>query len=177
LSISERLQQEESKEAVARRMMAQLRRRLYLKPGEYREVIIDWTRLGRDQVLTAFIRLAGRAVPVWPWAVAKWPFKVSQNATEEQFVQSLRRWIRKAWEVVLVADRGFRRTAFLGFRQGLGFCDVIRLKAEVWIESREYGGKRARLSPRGGAELQADWGAAPQAATLPQQTGLPLCPD
>jgi hypothetical protein len=137
---NERIQEAESKEVVARRMIAQLRRRLYLKPGEYLEVIIDWTSVGRYQVLTAFIPLEGRAVPVLQWAVEKWKFKVSQNATEEQFVQSLRRCIPKSWKAVLVADRGFRRTDFLRFLEGLGFYYVIRLKVDVWIECREYSG-------------------------------------
>ncbi|HEY8187485.1 MAG TPA: IS4 family transposase [Pyrinomonadaceae bacterium] len=138
---NERINEEENKEVVARRMMAQLRRRLHLQSYEYLEVIIDWTSVGRYQVLSALIPVEGRAVPVLQWAVEKWQFKVSQNATEEQFIQSLRRCIPKSWKTVLVADRGFRRTDLLRLIAALGFSYVIRLKADVWIECAEYGGK------------------------------------
>src|SRR5437016_9556369 len=110
---NERINEPENKEVVARRMIAQLRRRLELKSGEYLEVIIDWTSVGRYQVLSALIPGEGRAVAVLQWAVEKWKFEISQNATEEQFIQSLRRCIPKEWKTVVVADRVLRWTAFL----------------------------------------------------------------
>jgi Transposase DDE domain len=137
---NERINEPENKEVVARRLIAQLRRRLQVRSLEYLEVIIDWTSVGRYQVLSALIPVEGRAVPVLQWAVEKWKFKISQNATEEQFIQALRRCIPKSWQTMVVADRGFRRTAFLRFIAALGFFYVIRLKADVWIECAEYHG-------------------------------------
>jgi hypothetical protein len=134
------LSESKSKEVVATRLIAQLRRRLHLQPYQYLEVILDWTSVGCYQVLTAFVPLPGRAVPVLQWAVKKWEFKLSQNHWEEQFIQSLRRGIPRPWKTVLVADRGFRRTELLRLITKLSFSYVIRLKADVWIECAAYQG-------------------------------------
>src|SRR5437016_13429866 len=110
---NERINEPENKEVVARRMIAQLRRRLGLKSCEYLEVIIDWTSVGRYQVLSALIPVEGRAVPVLQWAAEKWKFKVSQNSTEEQFIPALIRCSSKSWHAGGVAGRGFGATDFV----------------------------------------------------------------
>ncbi len=78
---NERINEPENKEVVARRMIAQLRRRLKLKSFEYLEVIIDWTWVARYQMLSALIPVEGRAVPVLQSAVEKWQLEISQNET------------------------------------------------------------------------------------------------
>ena len=88
---NERITDQHSKEVVASRLIRQLCRRLRLSPRQPVEVIIDWTRVGDYQVLSALVGIPGRAVPVLQWAVRKWQFATSQNRVEEQFLQSLRR--------------------------------------------------------------------------------------
>ena len=138
---NERIAQQHSKELVAARLIQQLCRRLRLGPQQYLEVIIDWTSVGDYQVLSALIGIKGRAVPVLQWAVAKWEFEASQNKFEEQFIQSLRRCIRRSLKTIIVADRGFGRTELFRFISAQGFSYVIRVKGDVWIECRSYSGK------------------------------------
>lgn len=138
---NERVTNQQSKELVASRMIQQLCRRLRLGPHQYLEVIIDWTSVGDYQVLSALIGIKGRAVPVLQWAVAKWEFEKSQNKVEEQFLQSLRRCIPYSRKTIIVADRGFGRTALFRFIKNEGFSYVIRVKGDVWIECRSYSGK------------------------------------
>jgi hypothetical protein len=138
---NERISDLKSKEAVARRLVNQLLRRLALKPLEWLEIIIDWTSVNGFQVLSALIPVEGRAVPILQMAVKKWEFKISQNSFEDEFVQSLRRCIPRGVKAVIVADRGFRRTDFLRFIESLDLGYVIRMKSDVWIECSDYSGK------------------------------------
>jgi hypothetical protein len=112
---NERITQQRSKEVVATRIIHQLERRLRLKPGQALEVIIDWTWVGPYLVLSALIGVRGRAVPVLQWVVVIGTLKKSQNKLEEAFLRSLRRAIPRSRPVVIVADRGFGRTALFEF--------------------------------------------------------------
>jgi hypothetical protein len=138
---NERLQQQSSKEVVARRLIKQLHHRLQLNPKDYLEIIIDWTSVHPFQVLSALLPLEGRAVPVLQWAIEKSELKAYQNTFEMLFISSLRRCLPKHWRVVIVADRGFQRADFLQFlkRQGLSF--VIRVKGDAFIKRGGYEGK------------------------------------
>jgi hypothetical protein len=138
---NERLQDQKSKEVVARRLIKQLHHRLQVKAKDYLEVIIDWTSVHPFQVLSALIPVEGRAVPVLQWAIEKTALKAYQNTFEMLFIASLRRCLPKAWRVVIVADRGFQRADFLRFlkRQGLNF--VIRVKGDAFIKQGRYEGK------------------------------------
>jgi hypothetical protein len=138
---NQRLSDLTSKEVVARRSINQLLRRLQLKPLQWLEIIIDWTSVNGFQVLSALIPVAGRAVPILQMAVKKWQFKTSQNSFEDEFIQSLRRCISRTVKAVIVADRGFRRTDFLRFIEGLDLGYVIRVKSDVWIECAGYSGR------------------------------------
>jgi len=129
-----RLTEQRSKEIVAARLIHQLERRLRVKPGQPLEVIMDWTSVGVYNVLSALIGVRGRAVPVLQWAVVKGTVKKSQNHLEEEFLRSLRRAIPRWRQVVIVADRGFGRTALFEFLPTLGFRYVIRVTGKVWIE-------------------------------------------
>jgi hypothetical protein len=138
---NERLSALTSKEAVARRLIQQLRRRLQCKPTQWLEIIIDWTSVNGFQVLAALIPVEGRAVPVLQMAVKKWEFKTRQNSFEDEFMQALRRCIPRSVRAVIVADRGFRRTSLLRLLERLGLGYVIRVKGEVTIECAGYHGK------------------------------------
>lgn len=137
---NERLTEHRSKEIVAARIIHQVERRWRLKPGQPLEVIIDWTWVGPYMVLSALIGVRGRAVPVLQWAVLMGTLKKSQNKLEEAFLHSLRRAIPRSRPVVIVADRGFGRTALFEFLPTLGFHYVIRVTGKVWIQSPGYEG-------------------------------------
>ena len=64
-----------------------------------------------------------------------------KEASEQLFIQSLRRCLPKHWRVVRVADRGFGRTELLRFVQEQGFSYVIRVKGDAWIKAGRFRGK------------------------------------
>jgi hypothetical protein len=138
---NERIQDQASKELVARRLIRQLHHRLQIKAKDYLEIIIDWTSVHPFQVLSALIPVEGRAVPVLQWAIEKSSLKAYQNTYEMLFVSSLCRCLPKHCRVVVVADRGFQRAEFLQFlkRQALSF--VIRVKGDAFIKRGRYEGK------------------------------------
>src|SRR5437868_5022494 len=131
----------QSKQVIARRLLRQLNHRLQVKPQQPLEIIIDWTSVWPYQVLSALMPVAGRAVPVLQWAIARDQLKAQQNTFEIQFIAALRRCLPKHWKVVIVADRGFQRVAFLQYldAQGLGY--VIRVKGDAGVEVAGYSGK------------------------------------
>lgn len=79
-------------------------------------------------------------MPLLQWAVAKWEFDKSQNALEEQFLRSLRRAIPPSIPLIIVADRGFGRTELFRFLDKLGFCFVIGVKGDAYIQCSGYRG-------------------------------------
>jgi Transposase DDE domain len=129
------------KQVVARRLIRQLHHRLRLKPTQVLEIIIDWTSVWPFQVLSALVPVAGRAVPVLQWAIARDQLKAQQNTFEMQFIAALRCCLPKHWKVVIVADRGFQRVAFLQYLDAQGFSYVIRLKGDACVEAGGYSGK------------------------------------
>jgi hypothetical protein len=131
----------QSKQVIARRLLRQLHHRLQLKPTQPLEIIVDWTSVWPYQVLSALVPVAGRAVPVWQWAVARDQLKAQQNTIEMQFIATLRRCLPKHWKVVIVADRGFQRVAFLQYLDGQGFGYVIRVKGDACVEVGAYSGQ------------------------------------
>ena len=136
-----RLQSLQCKQIVARRLLRQLHHRLQLKPTQPLEMIIDWTSVWPYQVLSALVPVSGRAVPVLQWAIARDQLKAQQNTIEMQFIAALRHCLPKHWQVIIVADRGFQRVAFLEFLDGQGFGYVIRVKGDAWVETAGYSGK------------------------------------
>jgi hypothetical protein len=138
---NERLQDQTSKEVVARRLIRQLHHRLQIKAKDYLEIIIDWTSVHPFQVLSALVPVEGRAVPVLQWAIEKTNLKAYQNTFEMLFISSLRRCLPKKWRVVIVADRGFQRAEFLQFLKRLGLSFVIRVKGDAFIKLGRYEGK------------------------------------
>ncbi len=138
---NKRIQDQASKEVVARRLINQLYHRLEIKPKQYLEIIIDWTSVHPFQVLSALVPVEGRAVPVLQWAIEKTKLKAYQNTYEMLFISSLRRCLPKKWKVIICADRGFQRADFLAYLKDVGFHYVIRVKGDAWIESGRYSGK------------------------------------
>jgi Transposase DDE domain len=135
----------QSQQVVARRLLRQLHHRLQLNPQQPLEIIIDWTSVWPFQVLSALVPVAGRAVPILQWAIARDQLKAQQNTFEMQFIAALRRCLPKHWKVVIVADRGFQRVALLQYldAQGLGY--VICLKGDACVEAELRAARRQSL--------------------------------
>ena len=136
-----RLQALHSKQLMARRLLCQLHHRLHLKPTQPLEIILDWTSVYPYQVLSALVPVAGRAVPIFQWAIARDHLKAQQNTFEMQFLAALRQCLPKSCKVVIVADRGFQRVALLAYLEALGFGYVIRVKGDACVEVGDYRGK------------------------------------
>src|SRR5205085_5624602 len=136
-----RLQSLQCKQVIARRLLRQLHHRLQLKPRQPLEIIIDWTSVWPYQVLSALVPVAGRAVPVLQWAIARDQLKAQQNTFEMQFIAALRRCLPRHWKAVIVADRGFQRVALLQYLDAQGFGYVIRVKGDACVEVSRYRGK------------------------------------
>ena len=110
-----------AKQLVARRLLRQLHHRLQVKPQQPLEIIIDWMSVWPFQVLSALVPVAGRAVPVLQWAIARTQLKAQQNTFEMQFLAALRRCLPRHSKAVIVADRGFQRVALLQYLNEQGF--------------------------------------------------------
>jgi hypothetical protein len=130
-----------AKQIVARRLLRQLHHRLQVKPQQPLEIIIDWTSVWPYQVLAALVPVAGRAVPVLQWAIARDQLKAQQNTFEMQFLTALRCCLPKHCKAVIVADRGFQRVALLQYLDEQGFGYVIRVKGDACVEVSRYRGK------------------------------------
>lgn len=130
-----------AKQLIARRLLRQLHHRLQLKPTQPLEIIIDWTSVWPYQVLSALVPVAGRAVPVLQWAIARDQLKAQQNTFEMQFLAALRRCLPRHWKAVIVADRGFQRVALLQYLDAHGFGYVIRVKGDAGVEVGSFRGK------------------------------------
>src|SRR3982751_1049145 len=136
-----RVQSLQCKQIVARRLLRQLHHRLQLKPTQPLEIIIDWTSVWPYQVLSALVPVAGRAVPVLQWAIARDQLKAQQNTFEMAFIAALRRCLPRHWKAVIVADRGFQRIALLQYLDEQGFGYVIRVKGDAGVEVGSFRGK------------------------------------
>lgn len=106
-------------------------------------IALDWVDIKGFQTLTASIVLKGRATPV-AWASTTnhvYDGHRSRNAFEESLLLVLRDMIPRSIKVVILADRGFGRTALARFCQQQGFGYVIRIQPSVTVRLRGFHGK------------------------------------
>lgn len=106
-------------------------------------IAVDWVDIKGFQTLVASMVLKGRSTPM-VWASAThhvYDGHRSRNAFEESLLLMLRDMIPRTIKVVILADRGFGRTALATFcqRQGLGY--VIRIQPSVTVRLRGFYGK------------------------------------
>lgn len=106
-------------------------------------IALDWVDIKRFQTLVASIVLKGRSTPI-AWASTTnhvYDGHRSRNAFEESLLLVLRDMIPQTFKVVILADRGFGRTALATFCQRQGFGYVIRIQPSVSIRLRGFHGK------------------------------------
>jgi hypothetical protein len=106
-------------------------------------IALDWVDIKGFQTLMASAILKGRSVPI-AWASTTnhlYEGHRSRNAFEESLLLVLREMIPNTLKVVILADRGFGRTALAGFCQRQGFGYVIRIQPKVTVRLKGFYGK------------------------------------
>jgi hypothetical protein len=114
----------------------------------YLPVLVDITWVNGEKYLVAAIPFFYRSIPIAFRRFTDEEIRsgTSQNLIEEAFFS----WLKDAlsgYEVVIVADRGFRRASLLKYLRQLELHYVIRVCGNVWISTHE----NARMS---GCRLQ-----------------------
>jgi hypothetical protein len=104
----------------------------------YLPVIVDITWVNGEKYLVAAIPFLFRSIPIAFRRFTDEEIRsgTSQNLIEEAFFS----WLADAlsgYEVVIVADRGFRRASLLKYLRELGLHYVIRVSGNVWISTHE----------------------------------------
>jgi hypothetical protein len=106
-------------------------------------IAVDWVDIKGFQTLVASVVLKGRSAPI-AWASTThhvYDGHRSRNAFEESLLLVLRNMIPSKIKVVILADRGFGRTALASFCQRQGFGYVIRIQPKVTVRLRGFYGK------------------------------------
>lgn len=106
-------------------------------------VALDWVDIKGFQTLMASVVLKGRSIPIC-WASTThhlYDGHRSRNAFEESLLLVLRDMIPKPIKVLILADRGFGRTALASFCQQQGFGYLIRIPAKVTVRLHGFYGK------------------------------------
>ena len=117
--------------------------RLLKKRKQKLLVALDWVDIKGFQTLVASVVLKGRSVPVC-WASTSnhvYEGQRSRNAFEESLLLVLRSMIPGQIKVIVLADRGFGRTALARFCQQQGFGYVIRIQPKVTLRLKGFHGK------------------------------------
>jgi len=109
----------------------------------YLPVLVDITWVNGEKYLVAAIPFFYRSIPIAFRRFTDEEIRsgTSQNLIEEAFFA----WLKDAlsgYEVVIVADRGFRRASLLKYLRGLGLHYVIRVCGNVWISTHENARKK-----------------------------------
>jgi hypothetical protein len=106
-------------------------------------IALDWVDIKGFQTLMASAVLKGRSTPL-AWASTTnhvYDGHRSRNAFEESLLLVLREMIPQRIKVVILADRGFGRTALATFCQTQKFGYVIRIQPSVTVRLHGFHGK------------------------------------
>jgi hypothetical protein len=106
-------------------------------------VAVDWVDIKGFQTLMASVVLKGRSMPI-AWASTTnhiYDGHRSRNAFEESLLLVLRSMIPTSVKVIILADRGFGRTALASFCQKHGFGYLIRIQPTVTVRLKGFRGK------------------------------------
>jgi hypothetical protein len=106
-------------------------------------VALDWVDIKGFQTLVASAVLKGRSTPIC-WASTTnhvYEGHKSRNAFEESLLLVLRSMVPESIRVILLADRGFGRTALAGFCRRHQFHYLIRIQPKVTVSLKGFTGK------------------------------------
>ena len=132
---NERVETADAMRGIVARMLKKRKKKLL--------VAVDWVDIKGFQTLVASVVLKGRSVPI-AWASTTnhvYDGHRSRNAFEESLLLTLRSMIPQSIKVVILADRGFGRTALATFCQQQGFGYVIRIQPSVTVRLQGFHGK------------------------------------
>ena len=107
-------------------------------------IAVDWVGVKGFQTLLASAVLKGRGTPI-AWSSTNdhvYDGHRSRNAFEESLLLMLRDMIPRSIRVVILAGRGFGRTALATFCQRQGFGYVIRIQPKVTVRLHGFHGQR-----------------------------------
>lgn len=123
--------------------MQEIVARLLKKRKKKLLVAVDWVDIKGFQSLVGSVMLKGRSVPIC-WASTTnhvYEGRRSRNAFEESLLLVLREMVPLHVPVIILADRGFGRTALADFCQRQGFGYVIRIQPKVTVRLKGFYGK------------------------------------
>ncbi len=118
-------------------------KRLLKKRKKVLLIALDWVDIKGFQTLMAAAVLKGRSVPVC-WASCRrhvYDGHRSRNSFEESLLLVLRSMIPQEVKVILLADRGFGRTALAKFCRQYGFHYLIRIQPKVTVHLHGFDGQ------------------------------------
>jgi DDE family transposase len=122
-------------------MQGLIERLVRRRRGEALVIAIDWVEV-RDFHTVAVVEVGpGRGIPLLWASYPEWELYKSQNNLEEGLLRLLRTLIPRNVPVILLADRGFRRTEMARLCQHLGFHYLIRITPDVWVQHPRFHGK------------------------------------
>lgn len=102
----------------------------------YLPVIVDITWVNGEKYLVAAIPFLSRSIPI---AFGRFTDEEIQKGTSQNLIENaFFTWLSKAlsgYRVVIIADRGFRRTSLLVHLRELGLDYVIRVCGNVWTST------------------------------------------
>jgi len=106
-------------------------------------VALDWVDFKGFQTLLASVVLKGRSIPICWSSTTNHVYDGyrSRNAFEESLLLVLRSMIPGKIKVIILADRGFGRTALASFCQQQGFGYLIRIQPKVTVRLHGFYGK------------------------------------
>jgi hypothetical protein len=106
-------------------------------------IALDWVDIKGYQTLLASAVLKGRSIPLcWSSCMRNvYDGHRSRNAFEESLLLVLRTMIPRELKVILLADRGFGRTAMAEFCRNHGFSYLIRIQPNVMVKFKGFDGK------------------------------------
>ena len=132
---NERLETADAMRPIVARLLKKRKKKLL--------IALDWVDIKGFQTLMASVVLKGRSTPI-AWASTThhvYDGHRSRNAFEESLLLVLRDMIPRTIKVVILADRGFGRTALATFCQRQGFGYVIRIQPSVTVRLHGFHGK------------------------------------
>ena|SRR6201996_4093441 len=124
---NERIETADAMRPIVAQMLRKRKRKLL--------IAVDWVDIKGFQTLMASVVLKGRSTPI-AWASTTnhvYDGHRSRNAFEESLLLVLRAMIPRQIKVVILADRGFGRTALATFCQRQGFGYIIRIQPKVTV--------------------------------------------
>ena len=117
-------------------------------------VLADWTDRHRFQQLVLALPRDGRAIPFYSVTVDKGDGSGEQEGlmveAEREALDALARICGDTIRPIIIADRGFGHTRWLGDIQNRGWCFVQRLARNHYLEVEHYIGTLSELGIRRG---------------------------